>query len=133
MNALMAGDAQIYLPGLPVSLSLIQSGKIRALAVTGASRSSALPDVPTVQESGVTGYQTVLWYGMFAPSATTPIELEKIAKDMGRALQMPLVKDKLRTTGIDAVGSTPAEFKRFVEAEIDRWAEIVRERNLQPD
>lgn len=133
MNALIAGDAQIYLPGLPVSLSLIQSGKIRALAVTGSSRSSALPEVPTVQESGIAGYQTVLWYGLFAPSAMPKIEIEKIAIDVSRALQMPLVKDKLRTTGIDAVGNTPAEFKSFVEAEIDRWAVIVRERQLQPD
>ena len=133
MNALIAGDAQIYLPGLPVSLSLIQSGKIRALAVTGSNRSSALPEVPTVQESGVAGYQTVLWYGLFAPSAMTKVELEKIATDVGRALQTPLVKEKLRTTGIDAVGNTPAEFKSFVEAEIDRWAVIVRERALYPE
>ena len=133
MNSLIAGDAQIYLPGLPVSLSLIQSGKIRALAVTGSNRSSALPEVPTVQESGIAGYQTVLWYGLFAPAAMAKIEIEKIAKDVGRALQMPLVKDKLRTTGIDAVGNTPAEFKSFVEAEIDRWAVIVRERKLQLD
>jgi tripartite-type tricarboxylate transporter receptor subunit TctC len=133
MNALIAGDAQIYLPGLPVSLSLIQAGKIRALAVTGSSRSSTLPEVPTVQESGIAGYQTVLWYGLFAPSTMPKVEIEKIAADAGRALRMPLVKDKLRTTGIDAVGNTPTEFKSFVEAEIDRWALIVRERQLQPD
>ena len=133
MNALLSGDAQIYLPGLPVSLSLIQSGKIRALAVTGANRSSALPDIPTVQESAIAGYQTVLWYGLFAPSSMTRFDIEKIAKDMRRALQAPPVKEKLRTTGIDTVGNTPTEFKSFVEAEIDRWAEIVRERKLQPD
>ncbi len=133
MNALIAGDAQMYLPGLPVSLSLIQSGKIRALAVTGTKRSSALPDVPTVQEAGIAGYQTVLWYGLFAPAMMTGLDVEKIAKDLARALEMPAVKDKLRTTGIDAVGNSPAEFKRFVYAEIDRWSEIVRERKLQPD
>jgi tripartite-type tricarboxylate transporter receptor subunit TctC len=133
MNALIAGDVQIYLPGLPVSLNLIQSGKIRALAVTGASRSDALPQVPTVQESGMTGFQTVLWYGLFAPSVMNLSEVEKIAQDVGRALQTSLVKDKLRTTGIDAVGNSPTEFKSFVDAEIDRWAEIVRERRLQPE
>jgi tripartite-type tricarboxylate transporter receptor subunit TctC len=118
---------------LPVSLNLIQSGKIRALAVTGASRSDALPQVPTVQESGMTGFQTVLWYGLFAPSVMNLSEVEKIAQDVGRALQTSLVKDKLRTTGIDAVGNSPTEFKSFVDAEIDRWAEIVRERRLQPE
>jgi tripartite-type tricarboxylate transporter receptor subunit TctC len=116
-----------------VSLSLIQSGKIRALAVTGAKRSSALPDVPTVQEAGIVGYQTVLWYGLFAPAMMSGLDIEKIAKDLARALEMPAVKEKLRTTGIDAVGNSPAEFKRFVFAEIDRWSEIVRERKLQPD
>ena len=133
MNALIAGDAQMYLPGLPVSLSLIQAGKIRALAVTGAKRSSALPDVPTVQEAGIAGYQTVLWYGLFGPALMSGLDVEKIAKDLARALEMPAVKEKLRTTGIDAVGNSPAEFKRFVYAEIDRWSEIVRERKLQPD
>ena len=133
MNALIAGDVQMYLPGLPVSLSLIQAGKIRALAVTGTKRSSALPEVPTVQEAGIAGYQTVLWYGVFAPSALAAIEVQKIAQDFARALDMPVVKEKLRVTGIDAVGNSPSEFKKFVEAEIVRWSEVVQDRKLKPD
>lgn len=133
MNALIAGDVQLYLPGLPVSLSLIQAGKIRALAVTGTKRSSALPDVPTVQEAGIPDYQTVLWYGIFAPRTMQASEVQKIAKDLARALDMPVVKDKLRATGIEAIGNSPADFKSFVDAEIARWSEVVRERKLQPD
>ncbi len=133
LTAVMAGDAQMYFPGLPVSLPAIKSGKVHALAVTGAQRSPSLPDVPTVQEAGVPGYQTVLWYGLFAPAGMSSATVHKIAADVRQVLQTPEAKASLASTGVDLVGSSPEEFTAFVNSEIDRWAEVVKARNLKPE
>ena len=133
LTAVMAGDAQMYFPGLPVSLPAIKAGKVRALAVTSATRSPSLPDVPTVQEAGVPGYQTVLWYGLFAPTNMPTATVHKIAADVHQVLQTPEAKASLASTGVDLVGSSPEEFTAFVNSEIDRWAEVVKARNLKPE
>jgi tripartite-type tricarboxylate transporter receptor subunit TctC len=130
LMAVASGEAQIYFAGLPVALALVKSGKVRALAVTSKTRSHALPDVPTMQEAGVPGYETVLWYGMYAPATMPDATVQRISADIQKALQMPDVKEKLEGAGIDVVGSTPAQFQAFSNSEIDRWATIVRERNL---
>jgi tripartite-type tricarboxylate transporter receptor subunit TctC len=131
LMAVASGEAQIYFAGLPVSLALVKSGKVHALAVTSKVRSPALPDVPTMQEAGLPGYETVLWYGMYAPSTMPDATIQRISADIQKAMQMPDVKEKLQGAGIDVVGSTLAQFQAFTNAEIDRWAVIVRERHLQ--
>lgn len=131
LNAAAAGDVQLYFPGLPVSIPLIQAGKVKALAVTSKQRSPALPDVPTVEEAGLPGYDTVLWYGLFAPKAVDHAKLEKIAGDVAEVLSRPDMKEKFEPNGIALVGSKPAEFKAFVDSEIDRWAEVVKAGDLK--
>jgi tripartite-type tricarboxylate transporter receptor subunit TctC len=131
LSATAAGDVQMYFPGLPVSLAMVKAGKVRALAVTSKTRSPALPDVPTVAESGVPGYETVLWYGMYAPATMPDATVHRIAADIRKVLQMPDIQQKLGAAGIDLVGSSPEEFTAFTNSEIDRWAEIVRSQNLK--
>lgn len=133
LTAAAAGDVQLYFPGLPVSLPLVEAGKVRALAVTGRTRSPALPGVPTMEEAGVPGYQTVLWYGVYAPASMPDATVRRISEDIRKALQMPDVKEKLSGAGIDVVGSTPQAFQEFTNSEIDRWAKIVRQRGLKVD
>jgi|HigsolmetaGSP11D_1036233.scaffolds.fasta_scaffold03245_7 Uncharacterized protein conserved in bacteria len=133
LNAAAAGDVQMYFPGLPVSMPLIKAGKVKALAVTSKQRSPALPDVPTVEEAGLPGYDTVLWYGLFAPKGVDDATLEKIARDVADVLARPDIKQKYEPNGIALVGSTPAEFKKFVDSEIDRWAAVVKAGNLKPN
>ncbi|MES2186945.1 MAG: tripartite tricarboxylate transporter substrate binding protein [Pseudomonadota bacterium] len=133
LTAVMAGDAQMYFPGLPVSLPAIKAGKVRALAVTSATRSPSLPDVPTAQEAGVPGYQTVLWYGLFAPASMPGATVHQIAADVHKVLQLPETRASLASTGVDLVGNSPEEFTAFVNSEIDRWAEVVKARNLRPE
>ncbi|WP_179283306.1 tripartite tricarboxylate transporter substrate binding protein [Bordetella genomosp. 9] len=133
LTAAAAGDVQLYFPGLPVSLPLVKAGKVKALAVTSKIRSPALPDVPTMQEAGLPGYETVLWYGVYAPASMPDATVKRISADIRKALEMPDVKEKLGGAGIDVVGSTPEQFQAFTNAEIDRWATIVRERNLKVD
>jgi tripartite-type tricarboxylate transporter receptor subunit TctC len=133
LTAVAAGDAQLYFPGLPVCLPLVKAGKVRALAVTSKTRSPALPDVPTMAEAGVPGYETVLWYGIYAPASMPDAVVKRISADIHKALQAPDVKEKLSGAGIGVVGDTPEEFQAFTNSEIARWANIVRERNLKVD
>jgi tripartite-type tricarboxylate transporter receptor subunit TctC len=133
LNALMAGDVQMYLPGLPVSLSNIQAGKVKALAVTTTKRASALPDVPTVAEAAIPGYSMPLWYGFFTNNAMSDAIAAKVAQDTAKALKSPEMQSKVAANGIDLVGSSPDVFKKFVNGEVELWAQVIKSRNLKPD
>lgn len=133
MNAVIAGDTQMYLPGLPVSVPQIKAGKVRALAVTSAKRSPSLPDVPTVAELGIPNFSTVLWYGLFSPTSHADILNIKIASDLNKALNSAELQTKLAGIGLDLVGNSPDSFKTFVNQEIQMWEQIVRSKNLRPD
>jgi tripartite-type tricarboxylate transporter receptor subunit TctC len=86
-----------------------------------------------MEEAGVPGYETVLWYGIYAPASMPDATVKRISADIQKVLRMPDVKDKLSGAGIDVVGSTPEQFQAFTNSEVDRWADIVRERNLKVD
>ncbi len=133
MNAVIAGDTQMYLPGLPVSVPQIKAGKVRALAVTSAKRSPSLPDVPTVAELGIPNFSTVLWYGLFSPTSHADTLNIKIASDLNKALNSAELQTKLAGIGLDLVGNSPDSFKTFVNQEIQMWEQIVRSKNLRPD
>ncbi len=134
INALIAGDVQMYLPGLPVSLPQIKAGKVNALAVTTGKRSNSLPNTPTIADAAsLPGFSMPLWYGIFAPSSMPDATVKQISADIGKALKSVDMQTKVGSTGIDLVGSTPEAFKSFVNGEIELWAEIVRSRNLKPD
>jgi len=133
LNALMAGDVQMYFPGLPVSLANIQAGKVKALAVTTAKRASALPDVPTIAEAAIPGYAMPLWYGFFANKSMSDAVVAKVSQDVARALKSSEMQSKVSANGIDLVGSSPQTFRSFVNNEVDLWAQVVRSRNLKPE
>ena len=133
MNAVIAGDTQMYLPGLPVSLPQIKANKVRPLAVTSPKRVASLPDVATVTELGYPGATTVLWYGLFAPANIPDSLAKKIAADVNKALNSLELQSKLGGNGLDLIGSTPEAFKVFVNSEIDLWAQVVKTKNLRPE
>jgi tripartite-type tricarboxylate transporter receptor subunit TctC len=133
MNAVIAGDTQMYLPGLPVSVPQIKAGKVRALAVTSVKRSPSLPDVPTVAELGIPNFSTVLWYGLFSPTSHADTLNIKIASDLNKALNSAEFHTKLAGIGLYFVGNSPDSFKTFVNQEIQMWEQIVRSKNLRPD
>jgi tripartite-type tricarboxylate transporter receptor subunit TctC len=124
---LIAGQVQFAIPGLSGMLGHIRSGKLRALAVTGASRAPQLPDVPTVEEAGVAGYEAYVWMGLLAPRATPPPIIDTVRQEVVAALATREVRDYMASASVEIVGSTPAEFANFFRAERDRWARIVRE------
>jgi tripartite-type tricarboxylate transporter receptor subunit TctC len=104
---------------------------VRALAVTGEKRAQAVPDVPTVAESGIKGYAATNWYGMLAPAATPPAAIERLNREMNAALKSPEVVSQLKDSGIDAAPSAPADFMKFVQSEEKKWVPIIRKSNIK--
>ena len=130
---LLGGTVQASIPGTAGMVGHIKAGKLRALAVTGAKRSSQLPDVPTLAESGVPGYEAYVWMGLMAPKGTPPPIIDKLHREVLRALGIDEVKKHMEGAGIEIVGSTPMEFGTFYRAEKDRWAKVIRETGAKAD
>jgi len=130
---LLGGQVSAAMPGLAAMRGHIREGRARALAVTGAKRSSAVPDVPTMTESGVPGYELYVWMGMLAPKGTPAPVIDKLHREFVSALRAPAVKSFMDTAAIEAVGSTPAEFGRFFREEKARWAKTIKETGARID
>jgi tripartite-type tricarboxylate transporter receptor subunit TctC len=130
---LIGGQVQASIPGTAGMVGHIKAGKLRALAVTGAKRSPQLPDVPTLAESGVPGYEAYVWMGLMAPKGTPAPIVEKLQREVLRALGNDEVKKYMDTAGIEIVGSTPAAFGAFYRGEKDRWAKVIKETGAKVD
>lgn len=121
-----------WMIGSPISaLPFIRSNRMRGIAVTSAVRSKALPDLPTVAESGLPGYDVVAWFGMLAPAGTPPAIINRLQSEAKRALNTPEVLRRMDIEGTDVVGNPPAEFGREVKAEYDKWRELVRKTGMK--
>jgi len=130
---LIGGQVQMAIPGTAGMVGHIKAGKLRALAVTGAARSPQLPDVPTVIESGIPGYEAYVWMGLMAPKGTPPPIVDKLQRELSRALVTDEVKTYMAAAGIEIVSSTPSEFGAFFRAEKERWAKVIRETGTKID
>ena len=114
------------------SISQIRSGKARAIATTGAKRDKLMPDVPTVAESGFPGYEALNWYGYLAPAKTPKEIIERLSRDIAKALADPKVLAALNKTGVEPLAMTPNEFGRYIQREYDSWGKVVREAGIKP-
>jgi tripartite-type tricarboxylate transporter receptor subunit TctC len=130
---LLAGVVAVSIPGTAGMVGHIKAGKLRPLAVTGIKRSPQLPDVPTIAESGVPGYEAYVWMGLLAPKGTSPAIIERLQRDLVQVLASSEVRSHMDTAGIEVVGSTPAEFGSFFRAEKKRWAKVIRETGAKVD
>jgi tripartite-type tricarboxylate transporter receptor subunit TctC len=130
---LLGGQVAAAMPGLAAMRSHIREGRVRALAVTGARRSPAAPEVPTMIESGVKGYELYVWMGMLAPKGTPAPIIERLHREFVVALRAPAVRSFMDAAAIEPVGSTPAEFGAFFREERARWAKIVKETGARID
>ena len=110
----------------------VESGKVRALAVSGPKRIEALPDIPPVAEAGVPGYEAMQWYGLLAPAGTPPEILTRLHAEVTQALGTADMKEKLATDGAEAVGTTSAAFAAFITSELEKWTKVARAANIQP-
>jgi len=123
---LLAGQTQLMFDNLPSALPHIKAGKLRALAVTSAKRAVALPDVPTVAEAGVPGYEASSWFGVVAPAGTPKAIRDKTQQAIAKAWTTPEVREKLLGQGADPVANTPEEFGKYIDDEIAKWAKVVK-------
>ncbi len=129
--ALLAGEVDVFFDGLGSSMPQIQAGKFRALAVTTAKRNKALPDVPTVSESGVPGFDVYTWFGIFVPAATPKPIIQRLNAEFVKALRAPDVTARFEALGYDIVGSTPEQLDALVKSEIARWGKVVKEAGVK--
>jgi tripartite-type tricarboxylate transporter receptor subunit TctC len=126
MADLVTGQVQLHFLGVASALTHIKSGKLRAIAVSGLKRSKALPDVPTVSESAVQGFDVTGWYGAFVPMGTPQDIIARLNKEIVRALSLPDVRERLMREGAEIGGNSPREFDAFVRSEIAKWAKVVK-------
>jgi len=129
----LGGQVKVAIPGTAGMVGHIRAGKLRALAVTGAKRSPQLPDVPTVAEAGVPGYEAYIWMGLLAPKGTSPAIVERLHREVVSVLATDDVKRYMEGAGIEIVGSTPASFGTFYRAEKALWAKVIRETGARID
>ncbi|MBI3068856.1 MAG: tripartite tricarboxylate transporter substrate binding protein [Betaproteobacteria bacterium] len=129
----LAGQVQILFATYAASRGHIQSGRVRALGVSTAKRPAALPDLPTIAESGLPGYDSGVWYGILAPAGTPREIVAKLNGEMIRALNHPEFRNLLVNGGIDPIGSTPEELGRYIKSEIAKWAKVVKDAGVRID
>ncbi len=130
--ATVSGEAQLMFSSIASTLGPIQQGRLRAIAVSTAKRSAVLPNVPTVSEAGLPGYEASSWYGLILPVATPPAIVSRLGNDMTKALESADVKERLVSQGIvPAVGGSE-EFRKYIMAEIPKWTKVIRDAKIPP-
>ena len=130
---LIGGQVQLMFDNLPPSLPQIKAGKLRALAVTSVTRAPALPDVPTVAESGLPGFEASSWFGILAPAGTPPDIIARLNAEIGKWLASPEAKEKLLALGANAAGGSPEDFAKHIAAETAKWQKVVKESGAKVD
>jgi len=130
---LLGGQVQLMFDNLPPSLPQIKGGKLRALGVTSAARAPALPDTPTIAESGLPGFDASSWFGLLAPAGTPPAIIAKLNTEIAKWLATPEAKEKLVAIGANIAGGTPEDFARHIQAETAKWAKVVKESGAKVD
>ncbi len=133
VTAMLANQHPLIFENLLSVGAHVRSGRLRALAVGGRHRSPALPDVPTVAEAGVPGYEVTLWFGVFAPAGTPQVLVGRINAEMVRILKLQDVRERLATAGAEPVGNSPAEFAALVQRERTKWADVVTKAGIRVD
>jgi tripartite-type tricarboxylate transporter receptor subunit TctC len=130
---LLGGQVQMAVPTISAALPHVKSGRLRAIAVTSARRWHTVPDLPTIAEGGLPGFESVLWYGMLGPARMPASLVVKIHADATRAMERADVRDKLEAGGMEPMQMQPAEFAAYIKVEIEKWSRVVKESGAKPD
>ena len=126
LTELIGGQVDLVFADVGLVLPHRKAGKLKAIAVTGAQRSSVMTDVPTAAESGLAGYQTGTWYGILAPAGTSAEIVARLNQETIRLLALPDVKERFLTQAIEPAGSTPAQFSAHIRSELEKWAKVIK-------
>jgi tripartite-type tricarboxylate transporter receptor subunit TctC len=129
----LGNEAQVLFGSVASTLPQITAGKLRALATTGLKRLPQLPDVPTLDEKGLKGFDVTTWYGFVAPAKTPKAVLDKIYNETAVVLKDATVKERLGTLGLEVVGSTPQEFSDLIARQSASWAKVINEAGIKPE
>jgi len=133
LTDLIGGQVQLMFDSLPSSQSFIKAGTLKAIAVTTSRRSSALPKIPTISESGLPGFNISTWYGMWAPASTPLAIVDKLSLEISQITRLPEVREKFLSLGAEPVGNTAEEFAAFNKSELAKWARIVKQSGARVD
>ena len=133
MNDVLSGQVPMMFNNLPAVLPLVRAGKLRALAVASPKRSALLPDVPTMQEAGLPGYESTVWNGIFVRAGTPPAVVERLSREIAGALAEPALRQSFEAQGFDIIPSTPAQFADLVRVELRRYQDIVQRSGAKVD
>lgn len=131
LTDLIAGHVEIFVAVISTAVPAVKAGKARALAVTGGKRAAALPDVPTVAETGLKGYEATNWYGMVAPAGTPQPIIDRLNRETVAILNMSDIQKALSDRGIDAKSSSPQEFAAYIRSETDKWVKVIKAAKLE--
>jgi tripartite-type tricarboxylate transporter receptor subunit TctC len=133
INAVVAGHTQIASTSMPPAVPMIKAGKLKALAVTSATRSPLLPDVPSITEFGYKEFDDYTWFGFFAPVGTPPAVIEKLNAALNRAMESADIIEKFAQLGMASTRNSTAEFGNFLKAEVPKWAAVVKSSGAKAD
>ena len=133
MQDVIAGRIDLVVIGVPAAAPHVKSGKLRALAVLAPQRLPALPEVPTVAEAGLPGFEVTTWYGILAPAGTPRPIITRLNAELAKAMHSPEMKERLAGIGTDPVTGTPEEFAAYIQAEIGKWGDVIRKAGLKAD
>ena len=131
--SILAGESQLGFVVMPVAASQIKAGKLRGLGVAASTRSPAVPEVPTMQEAGVAGHEAVQWNGFFAPARTPPAILDRLHREVAKAVLLPDVRQRIEAEGATPSGSSPSEFAAFYRTEAEKWADVAKRSGTKLD
>ncbi|MCX7960165.1 MAG: tripartite tricarboxylate transporter substrate binding protein [Burkholderiales bacterium] len=130
---LVGGQVQVMFDNMPNVLSHVRAGKLKALAISTRKRSPRAPEVPTLDEAGVPGYDVTVWFGVLTVAGTPREIVERLNAEIVKILASPEVRDRFAAAGVDVVAGSPAEFGAFLRSEVDRWARVIREAGIKAD
>jgi tripartite-type tricarboxylate transporter receptor subunit TctC len=133
MVDVLSGQIQLYFATMPAAMPHVKSGKLAPIAVTSARRSPALPDLPTIAEAGVPGYEASTWYGVLAPAHTAQAVVARLHGEIVRVLADAALRERLADQGFEPVGNSPEEFGAYIKSEIVKWGKVIRDAGIRPE
>jgi tripartite-type tricarboxylate transporter receptor subunit TctC len=129
----LAGHVSLMTPSILTGLPYVKDGRLRALGVTSAKRAAGAPDIPTIAEAGVPGYEATQWFGMLAPAGTPAEIVNRLHKEVVRVLAIPEMRERFAADGAEPVGSTPEEFLAYIRSETAKWADVIKQAGIKPE
>jgi tripartite-type tricarboxylate transporter receptor subunit TctC len=131
--SLIGGEVDLGFSTTPPALPQVRAGKLKAIAMASLKRTSFAPDLPTVAESGLPGFEAGVWYGIVAPAGTPPAIIGRLHQELARIVRLPDVRERLNVEGVEPVGNTPAEFGAYLKSEIAKYAAVAKSAKIRAD